>query len=65
MFHHPFDSKNRRNFPSPPLRRASRDLTRARRCVELGFAFANALEDQVVAGALEKFQPDLTVRAAR
>eukprot|EP00435_Cladocopium_sp_Y103_P058459 s374_g20.t1 len=33
----------------------------ARRCVELGFAFANALEDQVVAGAMEKFQPDLTV----
>jgi hypothetical protein len=37
-------------------------MPRARRCVELGFAFANALEDQVVAGAMEKFQPDLTVR---
>jgi len=39
-------------------------MPRARRCVELGFAFANALEDQVVAGAMEKFQPDLTVRGA-
>jgi len=33
----------------------------ARRCVDLGFAFANALEEDVVLGALEKFKPDVTV----
>ena len=32
-----------------------------RRCVDLGFAFANALEEDVVLGALEKFKPDVTV----
>ncbi|CAE7568455.1 CaMKI [Symbiodinium sp. CCMP2456] len=33
----------------------------ARRCVELGFGFASALEPEVVAGALERFKPDVTV----
>ncbi|CAE8659473.1 unnamed protein product, partial [Polarella glacialis] len=33
----------------------------ARRCVELGFGFANALEEDVVNGALASFKADLTV----
>ena len=33
----------------------------ARRCVELGFGFANALEEDVVLGATEKFRADVTV----
>eukprot|EP00438_Fugacium_kawagutii_P021688 Skav223816 [mRNA] locus=scaffold575:975270:987902:+ [translate_table: standard] len=33
----------------------------ARRCVDLGFAFANALEEDVVSGAIEKFHPDVMV----
>ncbi|CAK9004296.1 Deoxynucleoside triphosphate triphosphohydrolase SAMHD1 (dNTPase) [Durusdinium trenchii] len=33
----------------------------ARRCVDLGFGLANALEPEVVTGAMEKFQPELTV----
>lgn len=33
----------------------------ARRCVELGFGFASALEDDVVSGALASFKPELTV----
>lgn len=35
--------------------------TAARRCVDLGFGLANALEPEVVTGAMEKFQPELTV----
>ena len=30
--------------------------------MELGFGFASALEPEVVAGALERFKPDVTVR---
>eukprot|EP00913_Durusdinium_trenchii_P013295 g12478.t1 len=32
-----------------------------KRCVDLGFGLANALEPEVVTGAMEKFQPELTV----
>ncbi|CAE7392535.1 cmkA [Symbiodinium natans] len=33
----------------------------ARRCVDLGFGFVSGVEPTVVAGALERFKPDVTV----